>query len=374
MKLYHKIFLSLGLALITLLPGSLRAQDQASELGEKAFKAEVIEVIEERTLERENDSAVIQQNLRLRGLEGDWKNLEIVYYGISEIDVVSANYYRPGDRVFVQRAFDVDGQEVFYIHDYVREKFLYLLAAIFAVVTILVGRLKGLKALISLSASFLVIIKFILPRILSGGDPLLYGILGALLILILIIYLTEGWSKKAHIALASVFISLGATFVLASLFTALTHLTGSADEEVSFLIGVTKTAINFRGLLLAGIIIGTIGVLDDLIVGQIEATEQIREANSGLSKRQIFRLAYKVGNTHLGGMINTLFLVYAGASLPLLLLFTVGQADGLSYSQAINNELIATEIVRTLVGAIGVVLSMPIATFLGAYFLKVKRA
>ena len=144
------------------------------------------------------------------------------------------------------------------------------------------------------------------------------------------------------------------------------------SEDASFLIGLSQTAINFQGLLLAGMLIGAIGVLDDVIISQIEAAKQIKEANPQLGKNKVFKAAFEIGNTHLGTMVNTLFLTYAGASLPLLLLFVINQGAFVSFSQVINNEIIATEVVRTLVGSIGVALSMPIATYFGAYWLKNK--
>lgn len=146
-----------------------------------------------------------------------------------------------------------------------------------------------------------------------------------------------------------------------------------SQEEAVFLIGVSKTAINFQGLLLAGMLIGAVGVLDDVIVSQIEVVRQIKEINPQMDNGRVFQTAFKVGNTHLGTMVNTLFLTYAGASLPLLLLFTAGQGQFLSFGQVLNNEIIATEAVRTLVGSIGVALSMPIATLMGAYWLKLEK-
>jgi len=249
---------------------------------------------------------------------------------------------------------------------------LYILTIVFAVIVVVAGRSKGVKALISLVLSFFVIIKLILPQILAGSNPLVVGVIGAFLILAIMIYLTGGFNQKSHLAIVSVLLSLVATMVLSVIFTNLTRLTGMAQEEAAFLIGIGKQAIDFKGLLLAGILIGTVGVLDDVIVGQIEAVEQIKEANPDLSKVEVFRRAYKIGNTHLGAIINTLFLTYAGASLPLLLLFVVHQQPFLSVSSVINNEIIATEIVRSLVGSVGVALSLPVSTYLASNYLKIK--
>ena len=140
-----------------------------------------------------------------------------------------------------------------------------------------------------------------------------------------------------------------------------------------FLIDFGKTMINFKGLLLAGIIISTLGVLDDVIISQIVSVEQIKKINSNLSKKDVYKKAMKIGVSHMSSMINTLFLVYAGASLPLLLLFTINEPPFLTFNQIINNEIIAIEIVRTLAGSIGLVLSIPITTFLASWFLKDKK-
>ncbi|MFA7654055.1 MAG: YibE/F family protein [Candidatus Magasanikbacteria bacterium] len=339
---------------------------------DRVFKAKVIKIIEEKTIERQDGSKSLQQNLLLRGLEKEWKNKEFEHRGVSDLDVASANMYKVGDKVMVSEVKNLDGNTDYYITDLVRSGYLFWLAFLFSVIIIIIGKKKGVKSLISLIVSFFIIIKFIIPKIMSGSSPLLVGIFGALIILAIIIYLTEGWSKKSHIAVVSVLFSLVATFILSWIFTNLTRLTGLAQEEATFLLGANNGSMDFRGLLLTGILIGAVGVLDDVIVGQVESVKQLRQANPNLTNGQIFKLAYEVGNTHLGAIVNTLFLTYAGASLPLLLLFYMNSTGTISFTQVINNEMIATEIVRTLVGSIGVALSMPISTFLATIWMKIK--
>ncbi|MBN1325709.1 YibE/F family protein [Candidatus Falkowbacteria bacterium] len=352
-----------------ILPLFCLAQSDISAGGE-VFKAKVLEITDQRELIREDGSINIQQNIKLIGLSGSYKHKEILIEGISDIEVISANTYKKGDKVFVTYDKDAEGNDYFFITDYVRSSYLFYLSLIFALVILFVGKKRGLKALISLILSFIIIIKFIVPQILAGQNPLLISVAGCFIILALIIYVTEGFNRKSHLALLSVFFSLLITIILSCLFTNLSRLTGLANEDAMFLIGATTMAIDFKGLLLAGILIGTIGVLDDIIIAQIEAVRQIREANPSLVKKKIFSMAYEIGNTHLGAIVNTLFLTYAGVSLPLLLLFSLHQEPFLTFSQVINNELIATEIVRALVGSIGVALSLPIATFFGVYFYK----
>ncbi len=345
---------------------------QAAPVGEhsQTFKAEVVQILQVAEKNREDGTKFKQQNVKLIGLDGDWKGKEIIYNGISEVEVNNISFYQIGDNVYVDAFIDESGVASFYIVDFVRSGYIYLLFIIFLIAILVVGRTKGLMAVLGLFLSFVVIIKFILPQILSGRDPFLISLVGGLTILTLIIYLTEGFSRKSHLAIASVLVSLCVTLGLSVLFTKLTKLSGLSQEEAMFLVGAGKATINFQGLMLAGFIIGAIGVLDDIIVGQIEAVEQIREANPALPPKKVFSLAYKIGNTHLGAITNTLFLTYAGASLPLLLLFVLNQESGLTFSRLINTEVVSTEIVRTFVGSIGVILSMPIATFLASYSLR----
>ncbi|MDD2681249.1 MAG: YibE/F family protein [Patescibacteria group bacterium] len=347
-----------------LLPFQIRADEFRDDA--TTFKAQVIDILRTQEKPREDGSTYVQQDLKLRALEGALKNQEIIYRGIADLDVVSINYYDIGDRVYIDSMVDESGVTTFYVVDFVRTRYIYILSIIFIAVVLLVGRFKGFKALLSLMFSFFVIVEFILPQILAGYDPFIISLIGGLGILGTMIYLTEGFNRKSHIAILSVLFSLIITLVLSIIFTKLTKLSGLSQEEATFLIGASKTAINFQGLLLAGFIIGATGVLDDIVVGQIEAVESIREANPSLSTKKLFSLAYRVGNTHLGAIINTLFLTYAGASLPLLLLFVLNQSTGLTLDRAINTESISTEVVRTLVGSIGVMLSMPIATFLAS--------
>jgi uncharacterized membrane protein len=367
-KIILKTILTMAGLNFLFIPAISKADQLTNE--PETFKARVIEVMEVKEMTREDGSKFKQQNLKLAGLEGKWKGKEIIYNGISDIEVADTGFYKTGDKVFVEGYIDESGEEVYYVVDFVRSGYIYLLTAIFVIIVLLAERLKGFKALLSLVISFVIIIKFILPEILAGRDPFIISLIGSLVILTVIIYLTEGFNKKSHLAVLSVLFSLFVTLILSVIFTNLTRLTGFSQEESAFLIGVGHVAINFKGLLLAGFIIGAVGVLDDIIVGQIEAVEQIKEANPYLPSGKVFILAYKVGNAHLGAIINTLFLTYVGASLPLLLLFVLN-INGVTFDRLINTEVVSTEIVRTLVGSIGVILSMPIATFLAS--LKSKK-
>jgi uncharacterized membrane protein len=343
---------------------------QADEL----FDARVVEIVEEKEVTTPDGRAVTQQRVKMKGLEGTWKDKEFEFNGISEIIAIGSNHYKQGDKVIVNYQIDGNGEDVFYIADYIRRWPLYLLAFLFALIITIVGKAKGFRSLIALLVSFTIILKGTVPLILAGWNPLLVGIATCVVIFLFMIYLTDGWNTKSHLAIVSLTISLVFVALLSLLFTWLTRLTGMAGEETLFLIGIGKSAIDFKGLFLAGVLIGALGVLDDMVIGQIEAVAQIKTANPKLPSKKVFTMAMQVGNAHIGAMVNTLFLAYAGASLPLLILFSIKEPPFLTFGQVINHELIASEIVRTLVGSIGLALAMPIATYLATYFYKPKTS
>ncbi|MBU0598397.1 YibE/F family protein, partial [Patescibacteria group bacterium] len=365
MKKYLFIIVIACLFVVPLLVNS-----QEVNIGEEeVLKARVIEVIEQNIVTSEDGSSVIQQKLKLKGLSGNWADKEFIFDG-TQYEVISASAYKIGDKVMVSYSPDMEGNDIFYVTDYVRQGKIYWLALLFAIAVIAVGRLKGVRALVVLVLTFLIILGFIIPRILAGNSPLFISIIGSLFILILAIYITEGFKRTSTIAVVSIFISLIITGFLSVWFTALTKLTGFASDEAIYLMGLKGGDINVQGLLLAGIIIGALGVLDDVIISQVTLVRELKQANPHLPIKQLYGKAMKVGVSHMSAMVNTLFLAYAGAALPLLILFSVKEPPFLTLGQVLNNEMIATEIVRTITGSIGLVLAIPIATLLAVHFIR----
>ncbi len=334
------------------------------------FRARVTRVIEQKKNTLPDGSQVEQQNLELIGEEGEFKDKKIIFRGIGNYDVIKKNIYKVGDEVLVVASFDDKGNPTFFVTDYVRQNALKWLALVFVAVLLLVGRLKGLRSLLALCLTFLIIVKYIIPRILEGQDPIIITLIGSFAVLLAIIYITEGFNKRSHIAVVSILISLILTITISWIFVEAAKLTGVFNEETGFLINLGGQLINFKGLLLAAIIIGTLGVLDDVIISQVATVEELYKADSRQTRRQLFTRAYRVGVSHISSMTNTLFLAYAGAALPLLILFVSGQSAFTSFSQALNNEAIATEIVRTLAGSLGLILSVPLSTFVAVWAYK----
>ncbi len=252
----------------------------------------------------------------------------------------------------------------------VNRKFpMALLAGIFAVAVVVVGRLRGVMALVALAVSFLVLTLFILPAILEGSNPLLVAVVGSSAIMLIALYMCHGLSARTSVAVLGTLISLSLIGVLGSLFIGWAALTGNTDDNTGLIHGLYPS-IDMSGLLLAGVIIGSLGVLDDVTVTQTSAVWELHEANPSMGWRGLYRAGIRIGRDHIASVVNTLVLAYAGAALPLLLLFSIAQS---SVGTVANSELVAEEIVRTLVGSIGLVASVPVTTALAALVVAADR-
>ena len=326
---------------------------------QETVEARVIEVVEEGTL----DQGGVQQpyqKLRLEILTGQRAGRAVtVDYGTQTFGS-SVVLYQPDDRVQVMRVARTDGGDAYFITEPNRWGPLLTLLTLFIVVIIAVSRWKGVRSLLGLGVSLYVITQFILPLILAGYPPVLVSILGAFALLSITQYLIYGWSLKTHAAVLGILISLIITGVLAMIFVEATRLTGYGSEEVGFL-QTSGIMIDPRGLLLAGIIIGALGVLDDVTISQASSVFELSSANPVFGMRELYRRAMNIGQDHIASTVNTLVLAYVGASLPMLLLFAIYPQP---FGQIINREFVTEEVVRTLVGSLGLVTAVPITTLL----------
>lgn len=254
-----------------------------------------------------------------------------------------------------------DGQS-YQLVDFQRGLPLALLAALFAIAVLVLGRWQGLKALGALVISFVVLVFFVLPAITGGESPLLVAIVGSGVIMFAVLYLTHGLSARTSTAVLGTMVSLTLIGVLGALWAAFAKLTG-IDEDTSTLIAVLDQPIDTRGLLLAGVVIGALGVLDDVTVTQTSAVWELRAANPSLTRRQLYAAALRIGRDHVASAVNTLVMAYAGAALPLLLYMSL---SGVGIGNIVTSQAIAQEIVRTLVGSIGIVAAVPVTTALAA--------
>ena len=332
--------------------------------GSETLRARVTEIIEEGEIDL-GGTVQRYQVARVEPLEGEYRGLVMeMDYGKRGI-LPNTIYLQPGDTVLVTIGTRPDGILTVYFADFERASSLLWLTGIFVLVILIMSRWKGLRSLLSMAFSLFVIIGYIIPHILAGEDPLWVSIIGSVILLGVTLYLTYGWNLKTHAAVVSMMLVLLITGTLAGLFVSFARLTGSGDENSLFLIQMLDTRINLRGLLLGGMIIGALGVLDDLVTTQASAVFELHHANEALGFPELFRAAMRIGQDHVAATVNTLVLAYAGASLPMLLMFSLGRGN---YGFLVNFEFIAEEIVRTLVGSLGLVTAVPLTTAIAILF------
>jgi uncharacterized membrane protein len=253
-------------------------------------------------------------------------------------------------------------QDRYQLTDSQRGRSLTVLAVLFAVAVVALGRLRGLLALAGLALSSVVLVGWLVPALLAGRPPVLTATVGASAVMLSVLLLAHGPSIRTATAIVGTAASLLLTLGLAVAFVELSSLTGLTSDDELFIQAIFG-GLDVRGLLLAGIVIGAVGILDDVTVTQVSTVYEIREADPAMPVRELYRAGLRVGRDHVASLVNTLLLAYAGASLPLLVIFTT---SGQGLVGTLTNGVVAEEIVRTLVGSIGLVSAVPITTALAA--------
>jgi uncharacterized membrane protein len=239
-----------------------------------------------------------------------------------------------------------------------------LLSIIFLALVFIVCGKKGFRLLSALAFTIFVLIWVVTPLIVNGYNPELVIVLVGLPILICIVYLTEGFTILSHLSVIGIALNFLFISVLVDLSVSAAGLTGLVSTDDSFL---GLAGVNLEQLLVAGIMLGTLGILTEMVVTQVATVVEFIDANPKADSKQIYKQSYSVGTAHLGSIINTLFLVYAGVSFPLLIIYA---GDGSSLYNALNYEPLVSEIIRTLAGTIGLIIAMPTSTFLATWWLK----
>lgn len=348
--------------LVALCSGALTGNAQTLHQDIQAtWRGEVLQVITEEEREIPGTDAVhTYQEIEVGILDGPRAG-EII---IIENDFLELDQ---GDRFYFNYIKYIDGSEVYGVVNIDRSRTLIALAVLFVVTVIAFGGMQGIRSLIALGGSFAAIYYILFPGLLAGWSPLVAGCIIAAGILFAAIFFTHGFTKGAWIAYCGTLLAVVITSIIAIIAVHSANLTGFSDEASTYLNFATGGALDFRALLLGAIIIGFLGVLDDIAVTQVAVVTELFDANPNESKRAIFIRAMRVGREHVSALINTLVLAYTGASLPLLLYLY--QAPG-STSASFNIEIIATEVVRIIVGSMGLILTVPIVTFLAVTFLK----
>lgn len=273
--------------------------------------------------------------------------------------IPSSPVFDLGDRVLLNVIPEAAPLERYQFADRERRPVLLAVTGLFFLAVVALGRWKGVSAIAGLVVSIWVVLVFIVPAILTGKPPEPVAVAGGSIIALVTLYLTHGWRSLTHVAAVGTFAALSLTVALSALVTRLADLSGFVSEEATFIL--LLETVDLRGLLLAGMVLGALGALDDVTVTQASAVWEISDANPQLGRSELNAAGLRVGRDHVAASVNTLLLAYAGAALPLLLLFAL---SGLPLGVVANSEVVAVEIIRTLVGSIGLVAAVPITTWL----------
>lgn len=324
-------------------------------------KAKVIEVTQE---ERKNvpgtDMEALYQSLKVEILEGEKKG-QVITLNDDYLRLKAGDIFLLRDTIRAE-----DNVQVYSVSDSYRLPTLMLFAIIFIVLVILIGGIQGIRGLISLAGSLLLILYVLIPGILGGHSPILMSVAVSSLIIILGSYITHGFNKTTSSAVFGMIVTILITGILAYWSVHSAQLTGFESDEAVYLNFSTRGSIDIVGILLSGIMIGLLGVLYDVAIGQAISVEELHKIAPHVPRRKIYLRALRMGREHIGALVNTLAIAYVGASLPLLLLFSMSETASFT---VLNREIFATEIVRTLIGSIGLVLAVPITTLISVWFL-----
>ncbi len=361
MKIIYTRLLIVCLGFLALAGNAKAQQQEIFDDFQGTYNARVVEISASETVPvgwKNIDSVV--QTIKLELLSGDHKG---------EMVTITSDFpqIKNGTRVFVNHTIDQAGEHRYHITNIDRRMSLYFFVGLFIVVVIAFGGRQGVRSLVALIGSFAAIFYILIPGILAGWHPLIASSLVASAVLFAAIFLTHGFHREAAVAYIGTMISVTLTSVLAILAVSATKLTGFSGDEAFYLNISTGGELNFTGLLLGAIIIGILGVLDDIAVTQSAVVSELYATNPATSPAEVYRRAMRVGREHVSALVNTLVLAYTGSALPALMLFTVYEYN---FATVINLEVIATEIIRMIIGSIGLIMTVPIVTFLAVVYLK----
>lgn len=267
--------------------------------------------------------------------------------------------FDPGDTIILGYAPPTD---TYFYEDVERSNPLIILTVIFVIAVIAFARLRGALALLAMATTVVVLVGFVAPSVLDGNDPIAVAVVAAIVIAFVSLFLSHGFTPTTAVALAGTICALGLTLLLSWIFFGLSRFTGFADSD-ALLLPVLNQDLRVSSLLLGGAVIGALGALDDVTVTQVATVAELRHRNPAMAASELIASGIRVGRDHIAATVNTLLLAYAGASLPVLLLFA---ASDQSLGIVANSEIIAVEIVRTLCGSIGLIAAVPLTTGLAA--------
>lgn len=333
-------------------------------------KAVILEVEGIENIEFE-DYEMEQQYVKLKILSGKYNNktLDVInnLSGNPAYDIrVKAN-----DKVVVVIEEQVNGDIDVFISEYLRQDYILYLSIIFILFILVVGKQKGVKSVITLTITLFGVVKILLPLVLKGFNPIITTICVSIGITGITLFIISGVNTKSISAIIGTTGGVLTSGILAYYVGSKIKLTGLNSEEAIMLSTIGDSInLDFKSLLFAGIIMGALGAVMDVGMSIASSIEEIHKANPSLSKKELFASGMNVGRDIMGTMTNTLILAYTGSSIPLLLLFMYYEP---SIVKILNLDIIATEIVRSLSGSIGLIVAIPLTALVSSMLIKNKK-
>lgn len=342
------------------------AQSDATQV----YTTGTVTKIVEQTEIRRGDEVSYTQLLEIK--DDTTQTTSTTRVGSETIPLAPEQLYVVGQHIVLVTQTDGAHRQINIADQYRIPPMIYLMIT-FVILVVLVARFKGVTSLIGMILSVAVLFFYMVPQILSGANPVLVSVIASGMISSLIIYIGHGLNYRSHIALFCMLTTLAVVAVLSSFVIHISYLTGLGDETATYLQFPGVKSINLQGLLLGGIILAALSVLDDSVVSQVSVIYQLKAVKKDISFRELWKRGMEVGEDHISTLVNTLILAYAGASLPLFILLSVNNTSQPTWV-ALNSQTIAEEVVRTLTGSIGLVLSIPLTTLVAAYVVSRRRS
>ena len=356
-----KFIISIIVLLFILSPIKTYAQD--IDYSEQFFRGEIIEILGNGKRDA-FESEIYYQILNVKLLEGEDIGEEFRLEYSNPMVRNEPQLLGEGDKV-VMIQIQFDGDATYEIYEPYRLNNMLILVLLFVGLAVLISGRRGFMSLVGLGVTLFILITWIIPSIVSGGNPLLISFLGAVVVAVITLYLSHGFTKRTTLALISTLITLVFSVFIALFSVSFSRLFGLGSEDAAYLSFGYLGDIDLRGLFLGAIIIGALGVLDDVTTTQVAVIDEIYKANKSLDFRKLYKKGMSVGREHIASMINTLVIAYVGASLPAFLMLTLSTRP---LWVMLNNEFLAEEVVRTLAGSMTLMLAVPISTVLAAYY------
>lgn len=351
--------------------GKINASEPELLIPTETFQKAVVTQIKTTGTTYTENSELPYQDLEIKVLDGtDKDKVFVISYG-KETAITRNQMLAVGDNIVIIKT-QIGGDVSYQIIDRYRSTTVIPIILVFFAVVVVLSRWKGLGSIIGMIISLGVILQYIVPQILNGQNPLLVSVVGSFMIMVTTIYLAHGFSAKTTIAVVSTSITLVAIGILSKYFVDIVFLSGMGNDQAVTLRFGTTAGIDLKGLLLGGILIGALGVLDDITTGMTATVFEIHSANPKLKFSELFASSLNVGKEHISSLVNTLVLAYAGSGLPIFLMIYMN-LDKYPLWFILNDELIMEEVVRTLTGSMGLIMAVPLTAAISAWWVKRKE-